>query len=287
MWRKMIDDLAAAAEANTAVDEHDYVKDGLLYCYKCNTPKQWHGTIFGEERLVFCDCKCVKEQREREEEQRKQQARMERLDRLRSEGFTDAAMRTWTFENDDGKNEELSNVAHKYVENFPTFYEQGMGLLLFGGVGTGKSFITACIANALIDQGRPCLVTNFPRIVNSLQNDFDNRQEKIDRLNDCDLLVIDDFAVERQTEYVQEIIYNVIDSRYRIKCPLIITTNLTAQEIANATDIRKDRIYSRLKEMTIPIEAKGVDRRRGILARNYAEMAELLGLAKKTRKEGA
>ena len=156
--------------------------------------------------------------------------------------------------------------------------------MIFGGVGTGKTFITACIANALMEKGRPCLVTNFPRIVNSLQNDFDHRQEKIDRLNDCDLLVIDDFAVERQSEYVQEIIYTVIDSRYRMKCPLIITTNLTAQEIANATDVRKDRIYSRLKEMTIPIEAKGVDRRRGILSRNYMEMAELLGLPTKKTK---
>ena len=284
MWKRMVDEIAAAAQANTPIHELDYEKDGVLYCYKCNTPKQWKGEIFGEERLVFCDCKCVKEQREQEEAKRKQQARMERLERLRSEGFTDPAMRTWTFENDDGMNAELSKAAHGFVDNFSKFYERGLGLLLFGGVGTGKSFITACIANALIDQGRPCIVTNFPRIVNSLQSDFNNRQEKIDRLNDCDLLVIDDFAVERQTEYVQEIIYNVIDSRYRLKCPIIITTNLTAQEIANATDIRKDRIFSRLKEMTLPVEAKSVDRRRGLLSKNYAEMAELLGLAKKNTK---
>ena len=284
MWRKIIDDLAAATEANTEIDERDYVKDGLLHCYKCNTPKQWKGTIFNEERLVYCECACAKAQREQEEARRDQQARMERLERLRSDGFTDPAMRVWTFANDDGKNEELSSVAHKYVENFSQFYEKGLGLLLFGGVGTGKSFITACIANALIDQGRPCIVTNFPRIISSLQSDFDQRQDKLDRLNECDLLVIDDFAVERQTEYVQEIIYNVIDSRYRLKCPLIVTTNLTAQEIANATDVRKDRIYSRLKEMTIPVEAKGVDRRRGILSRNYMEMAELLGLPTKKTK---
>ena len=280
----MIDSLAAATEANAEIDERDYVKDGLLYCYKCNTPKQWRGVLFDEERLVYCDCECVKARREKEEEQRKQQAKMELLERLRSEGFTDPAMRAWTFEMDDGKNADLSSVAHKYVENFNEMYNHGMGLLIFGGVGTGKTFITACIANALMEKGRPCLVTNFPRIVNSLQNDFDHRQEKIDRLNDCDLLVIDDFAVERQSEYVQEIIYTVIDSRYRMKCPLIITTNLTAQEIANATDVRKDRIYSRLKEMTIPIEAKGVDRRRGILSRNYMEMAELLGLPTKKTK---
>ena len=287
MWRQMIDNLAAATEANAEIDERDYVKDGLLYCYKCNTPKQWRGVMFGEERLVYCDCECVTERRKQEEEQRKQQARMERLERLRSEGFTDPAMRTWTFEMDDGKNEMLSNVAHKYVDNFSEMYSRGMGLLVYGGVGTGKSFITACIANALMEKGRPCLVTNFPRIVNSLQADFDHKQERIDRLNDCDLLIIDDFAVERQSEYMQEIIYAVIDSRYRLKCPLIITTNLTGQEIANATDVRKDRIYSRLKEMCIPVEAKGVDRRRGILSKNYMEMAELLGISTKKNTKGA
>ncbi len=52
--------------------------------------------------------------------------------------------------------------AHAYVENWKEAYKSNIGLLLFGDVGTGKSFFAGCIANALLDQDVPVLMTNFP-----------------------------------------------------------------------------------------------------------------------------
>ena len=73
--------------------------------------------------------------------------------------------------------------------------------------------------------------------------------------------MIDDFAVERNTEYVNEIVYNVIDSRYRSGKPLIITTNLSADDFKHPDNINKQRIYSRINEMCVPIPVTGKDRR--------------------------
>ena len=73
--------------------------------------------------------------------------------------------------------------------------------------------------------------------------------------------MIDDFAMERSTEYVNEIVYNVIDSRYRSGKPLIVTTNLSKKDLDNPPDIDNERIYSRIKEMCFPVEVKGTDRR--------------------------
>ncbi len=68
-----------------------------------------------------------------------------------------------------------------------------MGLLLWGGVGTGKSFMAGCIANALMEQEVAVCMTNFARIMNELNNAFAGRNEVVDRLCGYPLLVIDDF----------------------------------------------------------------------------------------------
>ena len=201
---------------------------------------------------------------------------MQHIQRLRNLGFPDAEMKNWTFDKDDHKNEQISKIAHNYVDNFDEMKKRGKGLLLFGEVGTGKTFISACIANALIDQGRACLVTNFARIVNIIQSTFDGKQDYIDSLNDFDLLVVDDLESERQTEYMGENVQNIIDSRYRAGLPLIITTNLTSDELKHAKEIRKQRIYSRLFEMCVPIEVKGKDRRRQKLKHDFDDLNKLL-----------
>jgi DNA replication protein DnaC len=107
---------------------------------------------------------------------------------------------------------------------------------------------------------------------------WEGKQEYLDSLNNYPLLVLDDLSTERQTEYMLEIVYNVIDARYRAKLPLIITTNLTREELMNPADIRYKRIFSRLFEMCTPIEVEGHDRRHAALKNDIAATKQLLGL---------
>ena len=276
---KVIDGIEQRARDSIKAEQGDYYgDDGILYCHKCNTPKQCRITLFGEERTPPCLCKCEAEKREREEEERKRVEFEKRVKDLRRVGFPDDEMQKWTFNTDDRANEHITNVALKYVENFDVMRDNGKGLLLYGTVGPGKTFAAACIANALIDKGFPCLVTNFARLINTISGMYDGKQEYIDGLNRFALLVIDDLASEADTEYRNEIIFNVIDSRYRAGLPMIITTNLTAQELKQSADIRKQRIYSRLFERCLPVEVAGSDRRRGQLKDDYKAYADLLGL---------
>ena len=203
---------------------------------------------------------------------------MQYLDGMRRTGFPDAEMRKWTFQQDDGGNTKLMSIAHKYVANFDEMRANGTGLLLYGNVGCGKSFAAACIANALIDTGTPCMMTNFTRIINRLQESFAGRQKYIDNLSRFDLLVLDDMAAERNTEYVWEQVMTIIDARYRSGLPVIVTTNLTIGELADPADIRRQRVYSRLKEMCVPIEVAGADRRTRKMERNIMSAKSLLGL---------
>jgi DNA replication protein DnaC len=275
-------DAFAAVERNAAAaikeEAGDYVKDDLLHCGKCNTPKQCFVEIFGQVRKPPCLCKCAKEARDREDELRRQREFADKVQRFRSMGFPQSEMANWNFAADDGSNPQMTTAMQNYVQHFETFRKEGKGLLLFGNVGTGKTFLAACVANALIDKGVPCLVTNFARIANTVQGLFEGRQEYYDSLNKFPLLVLDDLSAERKTEYMQEIVFNVIDARYRAKLPLIVTTNLTREELQQPADITYQRIFSRLFEMCTPIEIAGSDRRHAALKNDIAATKQLLGL---------
>lgn len=278
-FESIINDFEKRAAESIKAEQGDfYGDDGLLYCGKCKTPKQTRVKLFDKERTPYCLCKCEVEKRDREEAERKRAEFERRIKEMRRVGFPDNEMQNWTFDKDDRANEHITNVARRYVENFDTMRADGKGLLLYGTVGTGKTFAAACIANALIDKGFPCLVTNFARLINTISGMYDGKQNYIDGLNRFALLVIDDLATEADTEYRNEIVFNVIDSRYRAGLPLIITTNLTGAEMKNPADVRKQRIYSRLFERCIPVEVKGADRRRDKLKNDVKAYADLLGL---------
>ena len=224
-------------EAINKEDGDYYNEKGILICGKCNTPKQFEFELFGKKFKPNCLCKCATEKRDLLERQEKQAEKRDKIMNMRNVGFADKEMMNYTFDNDDAAN-KISTIAHNYVDHFtPTT----KGLLLYGDVGTGKTFSACCIANALIEKGYPCMATNFSRLINTLSSKKD-KQEYIDSLNDYTLLVIDDFAAERDTEYMNEMVMNIIDARYRSKKPVIITTNLTDTDFKSPDDISKRRI---------------------------------------------
>lgn len=281
MKTNLIEDMTRKTSQDSHREEGDYLnEDGLLMCGKCHTPKQCRfiATWDGKEKKPYTPCDCARERKNIEEQARQAQDLRIEVTRLRKLGFPDSEMADWTFAHDDGSDPRTTSIAHKYVDNFPEMRKRGKGLLLYGTVGTGKTYAAACIANELINQGRPCLVTNFARITNTLQGMFDGKQRYLDDFNRLDLLVIDDLASERDTSYMNEMIFNIIDARYRSGKPLIVTSNLTKADLMAPGSIERQRIYSRLLEMCVPVEVKGGDRRQKKLYDDSADMARLLGL---------
>ena len=185
-------------------------------------------------------------------------------------------MLNWTFENDNGRSPQMHH-AHRYVEQWQTMRSENLGLLLWGGVGTGKSFLAGCIANARMAQEVPVRITNFARILNELNSCFSGRNEVVDKLCRYPLLIIDDFGMERDTEYALEQIYNIVDSRYRSRKPLIATTNLTLDEIRHPQDTAHARIYDRLLEMCIPVSCIGVSFRKENAQEKLERLKLLIG----------
>lgn len=275
---KTIKRIEAAAQENADFSDTYTGADGLLYCSKCQTKKETRIELFGSVRVVPCICKCRSEELQAQKEAEERREQMRYIERLRRSGFNNDDIAHWTFATDNGSNKKVMDTMHNYVNNFKHFRETGKGLLLYGNVGTGKTFAAACVANALIDKGIPCYVTNFSKIANALMATFDGKEEYINNLLRHRLLVIDDLGTERKTEYMQEVVYSVIDAIYRAGLPMIITTNLTLEELKNPQSVTEARYYERILERCFPVEVTGVNQRRKKIVADYEQTKELLGL---------
>ena len=195
---------------------------------------------------------------------------------MKANGLQDKSLRDYNFVNDKGYNPEIQK-AHDYVAHWEEMKANSLGLLLWGDVGTGKSFFAGCIANALLDKGIPVLMTNFSRILNTLTGMYsDDRNQFIDSFNKYSLLIIDDLGIERSSEFALEQVFNVIDSRYRSKKPLIVTTNLTLDELKHPKDLARARIYDRVLERCVPLKINNQNIRELNAAANMQEARKIL-----------
>ena len=273
----MLDAVAANADAHAETDTEYLAADGLLRCKVCGGKRQ---TIItppfegAKPRTVRCWCNCPTAQdlaREREK-----QVKLEQRRAVCFQGTEE--MRGHTFDNDDGHgNPQIMQAARKYAENFQQHLADGMGLLFHGGVGTGKTFLAGCIANAVLAQGYKVKMTNFSTVADEMWA-VPDKAEYIADLARYPLLILDDLGVERKSEYMQEMVYKIVNARYVAGAPVIVTTNLTPDELTKTADLGYRRTYDRLIEKCLPIEVDGRSRRRAAAAKTWTAMRQQLGI---------
>ena len=126
-------------------------------------------------------------------------------------------------------------------------------------------------------------MTNFSKILNTLTPMFSgDRNAFIDSLNQYSLLIIDDLGIERNSEFALEQVFSVIDARYRSNKPLIVTTNLTLDEM-NHADLAHTRIYDRILERYTPMMVNNQNIRKLNAEANLKEARKLLSAKRSDR----
>lgn len=164
------------------------------------------------------------------------------------------------FSNDNGLCPQMKK-AKDYAENWDTVKDSNCGLVLTGGVGTGKSFMAACIANALMEKGVSVRMTSCSNILSQIYK-AEDKAAVIESYDKYDLLILDDFGTERLTSFAEEQIYNIINGRYVCGKPLIITTNLTYRQLKQPESLGSSRIFDRINEMCLPVAVDGPSMRK-------------------------
>ena len=242
--------------------QSDQVLSGEVFCSRCGQSRTRMVEFCGQVRRVTVQCQCDLEAEKRKNRRKLQEEFELSLSRRQStDRISDLAYRSCRFEADDHHDDAGFEICRKYVEQWEQMRKNNMGILLYGTVGSGKTFRAGCIVNALQEQLVTATVTGFPRLMNLLQ-DFGDRQAVLDNLNWYDCLVIDDLGAERDSAYALEQVYHIIDSRGKSGKPLIITTNLTLQELKFPKDLEHARIYDRVLELCpITLKMTGESRR--------------------------
>lgn len=238
--------------------EGDYIgADGLIYCGKCHKvreqvlPFPFNPESAPPYRKFPQECDCEKHARATAEALRAEQERRKLAEEIRREGITDARYVTATFASDDRANPKISDACKRYVDKWPDMYKQNIGVMLYGDVGTGKTFLASCIANALAEKGVRVRMTTLPELTAPMSSNYGReRLEILDKVRRYDLLILDDVGMSKYTDTAMENAFAVINARSLVCKPLIITTNLNPADMKTVQDIRLKRIYSRIFGMT-------------------------------------
>ena len=274
MFEQIIDEASKQASKYQASD--DYIKDDLIYCNNCNTPKQTVIKLLGQDKKVFCLCMCQSLKVE-EEEKKHKQIQQEYINKQKADNcFEDKSLKSKTFDTTD-KNSKIYTLAYRYADNFDKMLKNNMGLILHGERGTGKTHISACIANSVLSQSYSVYMTKLSVLMSKMQENYnENKLHLLNKINDVDLFILDDMGTERHTETVLELIFDIIDKRYLSKKPIIISTNLTQEEFTNNENTQYRRIFDRVIENCTFVKSDIKNQRADKAAVNKQDLLKIL-----------
>ena len=142
--------------------------------------------------------------------------------------------------------ETAVDLCRNFIKNFNQDYHN---ILFYGTVGTGKSFLSGCIAKELIDKGYSVIYFSSSGLFDMLARysfDYKEKEALQDFCEDiygCDLLIIDDLGTEITNTFVSSQLFSCLNERGLRKKAIIISTNLSLEELR---DRYSDRIFSRI-----------------------------------------
>lgn len=220
---------------------------------------------------------CVCRQRDVSEQVRERLYSLSRLDELKDLTFD-------TFEPRGRKGlGEMHSNSLEMAFNQAQHYAKSLNgwLLLRGGYGCGKTHLAASIANFAVDMGVPTLFLTVPDLLDMLRFSYDSDdttfEQRFNEIRNASLLVLDDFGTQNATGWAQEKLFQILNYRYINKLPLVVTTNLSLDEI-------DARVRSRLsdRELVTDVRINAPDYRRPLDDTGHPELSSLDLMANKT-----
>ena len=128
------------------------------------------------------------------------------------------------------------------------FHEKAGNLLFSGNTGLGKTFLSACIARTVADQGYSVVYESAGKLFQTLEKarfeGNDENRRAAAKYAECDLLIVDDLGTELPGQFVTAALYSLINDRLLENKPTIISTNLSEEELVRRYN---PQIASRLR----------------------------------------
>lgn len=245
--------------------ENTYIgDDGLPYCKNCHTLRVTKNIVPVLNRRMPVWCECMKERERKDKERDEYLRRMAHLSRLKSASLLGDRYSAVTFDTTElTENESFIkafNRCKKYCEITDKALSEGYGIYLFGDSGTGKTHLTACMCNELINQYQECLFTNFfeiSRLIKSTWNKNSEAENIVKKICEVDFLFIDDLGTEKlqrngEDNWLQEQVFDIINKRYNNRKPTIFSSNYSLNELITDRGMMQKTV-DRITEMSTAI----------------------------------
>jgi DNA replication protein DnaC len=218
----------------------------------------------GEWYYHPCTPECEKKNEQREWELMRRDTRVASL--LEKSGLS-KRLRRYTFANfKPYVSPEAARAVERveeYLGHWEENKEEGRGLYLCGGVGTGKTHLAVAVLNEIVRKKRvPSLFVTVPELLDNLREAYNkpgrDLDEWMDAVQNADFLVLDDLGSERVTDWVRERIFVIVNHRYREALPTVFTSNVGPKDLAQQLG---ERTASRIIAMCDWIALEGDDYR--------------------------
>ncbi len=215
------------------LSEHGYPDNYLMPIYECS--KCSDTGYVGNHK-----CSCF---RAAEIELIYEQSHIKSL--LKTENFSRLSYSYYEGE-DLEKFQKAVQICQNFIKRFNSDYQN---LFFYGTVGTGKSFLSCCVAKELMDKGYLVIYFSAAQLFDTLSKGTFEKDSKeavsgiAEDIYDCDLLIIDDLGTELTNSFVSSQLFSCLNNRFLRKKSTIITTNLSLSELR---DRYSDRIFSRI-----------------------------------------
>lgn len=228
---------------------------------KCET----HGD-YKSEMFVFCgrenwtSCPLCQDEKRRQDEIESQQrfAREQEERRIQNalrdatipRRFADASFESYVCQNESQR--RIYAALQAYAANFPEHRAQGVGMIMTGGVGTGKTHLAVAIARHVIHGHKmTAKYASINRVMVAIKSSFHGdsdgitQQDVYEILRQPDLLILDEVGAQQATEFEKLVMFDIVNARYEDVRPTILISNLSIKQVAECVG---DRVIDRLRE---------------------------------------
>lgn len=146
---------------------------------------------------------------------------------------------------------EAKRMVNDYILNYSKFSENGMGLYIFSGTkGSGKTMLSCCLINEISRRYKGSVkFANILDFLEMTQKGFNGTDEEVNAIYNAGCLILDDIGVQMSKEWIDTVLYRLVNSRYVNKLPTIYTSNIPLDKLK-----MDDRITSRIDEATYPVK---------------------------------
>ena len=239
-----------------------YMKDNIIHCKVCNEPLEIDIGNGCKRSLI---CSCYEKEEQARNKQRRELEKKQYIELLKEKSLIGKRFEKANFNDIDKEHNKSYLTAcakcKSYCSKSTEMLENGYGIYIYGSCGGGKTYLTACMVNELTQNMHTVLFTNFMEISRMIRNSYDNKsteseQNIIEMIKEVDFLFIDDFGTEKvakngEDNWLQEKIYEIVNTRYINLKPVIFSSNYSIDQLTERGFMEKT--IDRVKEMSTAI----------------------------------